>query len=124
MAATETTQTTRFEVGDGATFTSWSDSQAGTIIEAGEKRVVWQRDKATLLNGVQSGAEDALTFDAGGFCGHTSGTQRYEYERDEDGAIRPFTLRKNGQWKLAGASYRSPGNVLTAGRGEHYDFNF
>lgn len=121
--ATQTEQVTKFEVGDGATVRGWSDQRAGTIVEAAEKRVVWQRDKATLLNGVDSGADDALQFAAGGFSGHTSGVQRYEYERDTDGITRVFTLRKNGKWVQQGADYKT-GATLVAGRSEHYDFNF
>lgn len=121
---TQITKTAELAVGDGATYTSWTDSQAGTIIAKTAKAITWQRDKATLLNGANSDEADALTFAAGGFCGHTSGTQRYEYERDTDGATRKFTKRANGKWKLTGAATRSAGATLTAGRHEHYDFNF
>lgn len=122
--ATITKQATTFEVGDGATFCGWSDRKAGTIIEASAKKVTWQRDKATLLNGIDSGEEDALQFAAGGFAGHTSGQQRYAYERDTDGITRAFTLRKNGRWIQTGAAANSQGFELRAGRSEHYDFNF
>lgn len=114
---------TGFEVGDGATACGWSDTKAGTIIEASATKVTWQRDKATLLNAANSGADDALTFEAGGFLGHTSGTQRYSYERDTDGATLVFTLRKNGKWVKAGEGMKS-GMKLKAGRSEYYDFNF
>jgi hypothetical protein len=121
---TMTEQATQaFEVGDGATVVMWSDAHAGTIIEASAKTVTWQRDKATLLNGVESGAEDALTFSPGGFCGHTSGVQRYSYAADENGETQTFTLRKNGKWILAGQAMKN-GRRLVAGRREHYDFNF
>lgn len=112
-----------FKVGDGATVLLWTDRQAGTIIEATEKTVTWQRDKATLVNGMNSDAADKLTFEAGGFFGHTSGTQRYEYEADEQGATQTFTLRKNGAWVAAGQPMKN-GRRLVAGRSEKYDYNF
>lgn len=121
--ATITEQATTFEVGDGATFCGWSDRKAGTIIEASAKKVTWQRDKAKLLNAIDSGEEDALQFAAGGFAGHTSGKQRYAYERDTEGITRVFTLRENGRWVERGANART-GATLTAGRSEHYDYNF
>lgn len=116
------------QIGDGATYTIFTDAEAGTIIARTATRITWQRDKATLQNGVNSGAPDALTFKPGGFCGHTSGRQRYTYETNPDGARRTFTRRKlsNGQvvWKEVGHPTRSRGCSLTAGRHEHYDFNF
>lgn len=112
-----------FAIGDGATYNGLSDAKAGTIIARTAKSITWQRDKATLLNGSGSGEADALEFSAGGFMGHTSGAQRYSYERDTDGITRKFTLRKNGYWIIEGASAQT-GATLTAGRNEHYDFNF
>jgi hypothetical protein len=123
MTATITKQATQFEVGDGATVVKYSDRNAGTIVEASAKKVVWQRDTATLLNGPQSGEDDALVFSPGGFVGHTSGTQRYEYAPDPDGVTRVFTLRKNGRWVQAGEPMTG-GPKLVAGRSEYYDFNF
>lgn len=112
-----------FAIGDGATMCGYSDCKAGTIIAATEKTVTWQRDKATLLNGISSGEEDALTFTPGGFSGHTSGTQRYSYEPDAQGMTRKFTLRRNGEWIAAGSKMGS-GSKLRAGRSEYYDYNF
>lgn len=123
MQTIEKTAAETFEVGAGATRIMWSDTQAGTIIEASATKVTWQRDKATLQNGVTSGAEDALTFAPGGFVGHTSGQQRYEYEADPDGTTQVFTLRKNGKWIAAGDPMKN-GRRLKAGRSEHYDYNF
>lgn len=119
----ERTAEQAFEVGDGATFCGWSDRKAGTIIAASATKITWQRDKAKLMNGAGSGEPDALHFEPGGFCGHTSGEQRWEYERDEDGMIRVFTLRQNGKWIERGGTLRG-GARLIAGRAEHYDYNF
>ena len=116
------------KVGDGATYTIYTDSHAGTIIGRTEANIIWRRDKATLLNGYNSGEDDALEFTPGGFVGHTSGRQRYAYEPDPEGEVRIFSRRKmrNGDyvWKLKGARKGSPGNVLSAGRFENYDYNF
>tara|TARA_S200002703_G_scaffold16715_2_gene13916 strand:- start:175 stop:579 length:405 start_codon:yes stop_codon:yes gene_type:complete len=115
-------------VGDGATYTSYTDRHAGTIIKRTEKTITWQRDKATLLNGRNSDESDALEFFPGGFVGHTTGRQRYEYERDTAGEVKKFTLRtlKNGRqiWKRAGVRTNERGGTLDVGRAEHYDFNF
>jgi hypothetical protein len=107
-----------FTVGEGATCHGWSDSRAYTVIAVTAKSVTLRRDKATLLNGIKSGAPDALSFSPGGFCGHTSGTQRYEYAQDEAGSVVIARLHKHGRWM-------TPGNErVTVGRHEHYDFNF
>lgn len=112
------------KVGDGATWTVYSDAHAGTIIERNASTIKWQRDQATLLNRAGSSEPDALTFTPGGFCGHTSGVQRYDYERDPNGEVRTFRKRKNGNWKLEGSGMRERGNNLRSGRHEYYDFNF
>lgn len=105
-----------FAVGDGATVSGWSDSEVHTVIARTAKTLTLQRDKATLLNPVGSGEKDALQFAPGGFVGHTSGVQRYEYERDENGETCVARLTKRG-WQVNGSRVGS-------GRFEHYDFNF
>jgi hypothetical protein len=119
------------QVGDAATFTTYSDSWACTVEEVrrGGSQLVLRRNKAKLLNGANSGEADALTFEPGGFCGHTSGHQRYEYEEDPGGRIVKVSRRKlpSGKvvWKEVGHPTRSPGCVAHLGhRSEHYDFNF
>jgi hypothetical protein len=128
-----TNQLDNAEVGDGATYTIFSDSQAGTIIKRTPKSITWQRDKAALLNSPKSGEEDALVCTPGGFAGHTSGIQRHSYERDTEGRVIKFTRREvhnkyTGEtkvyWVQSGHPTRSPGCSLTDGRHEHYDFNF
>lgn len=123
---TMTKQTTCDElgIGDGATECRWTDRKAGTVIAKTATTITIQLDKAKLMNGVTSGEEDALTFDAGGFCGHTSGTQRYEYERDENGAIVKFTKRANGGYYRVGSNGKGRAGRLIVGRSEHYDYNF
>jgi hypothetical protein len=110
--------------GDGATYRIHTDCLACTAVSATPRRIVVQRDKATLLNGFKSEAPDALSFEPGGFFGHTSGRQRYEYATDPKGEFYTFSLRKNGRWKLSGTSGKQPGSELTEGRNEYYDFNF
>lgn len=131
------------KVGDGVTWTLWSDSKAGTIIARTEKTITVQLDHAELLNGMNSDAEDKLIAHVGGFAAHVSGTQRYAYSRNPEGRVLKFTKRnvmvnctageaaETGQWrkpgtiwKLVGTGTKSPGNRLTAGRNEHYDYNF
>lgn len=118
-------------VGMGCTMNQYSDRHAGTVIKVSDsgKTLLVQRDNAVLLNGVDSGASDALEFSPGGFVGHTSGTQRYSYTRDLNGTVTKYTLRtlRNGKkvYKAAGSRTGSSGGTLTLGdRSENYDFNF
>lgn len=112
-------------IGEGVTEQWYSDAKAHTIIaiSSNGRKITIQRDKAKLMNAANSGEPDALKFYAGGFCGHTEGRQRYEYEADPAGAIAVYTFRKNGRWVKAGAAMHN-GTYLTAGRSEFYDFNF
>ena len=109
-----------WKVGDGATVLCFSDRHAYTITRIESKRLIHiQRDKAKLLNGINSGEPDALHSEPGGFCGHTSGVQRYEYTRSPGSVIKRATLRKDGKWRLS-----NDVREIVAGRDEHYDFNF
>jgi hypothetical protein len=112
------------QTGDGATHRIWTDYHAGTVIKRTPKTIWWQRDKATLLNGPNSGEADAMRVYPGGFAAHFEGVQRYAYERQPDARIERFTLRKNRVWKRAGSSLSDPGFTLSPGRHEHRDFNF
>jgi hypothetical protein len=130
------------KVGDGMTIHGYSDAHAYTVIAVTACTIKLQRDKATLLNGANSGEADALKFSPGGFVGHTSGTQRYAYERDTNGEIVTARLAKKPAriWtKDAGEEYApgqraygyvekpaftARGQTVTEGRHEHYDFNF
>ena len=109
---------TEFKVGDGATLYLYSDRHACTVVEATAKRVTVQRDKATLVN------RDELTFSPGGFAGHVSGKQKYEYERDNEGYRREFSLRKSGRWVAKGEPDKRGSTTLGFGRHEYYDYNF
>jgi len=119
------------EVGDGATVHGYSDSHACTIIAISEKRITVQYDTANLLNGVNSNEPDALQFAAGGFCGHTSGNQRWETKPNTEGGKVTYSLRKwvdhRGEaaerWAPVGRK-RHEGSSLSEGRNHHYDFNF
>lgn len=119
-----------FKVGDLATRHGWSDSHAGRIVEVRKngREVLFQEDKAELLNSSGSGEPDALKFSPGGFVGHTSGTQRWKCEVNTDGATYRFSRRltKAGavRWKLVGQSTRAPGGTLSPGQHHYYDFNF
>lgn len=116
------------KIGDGATYTAYTDSRAGTIIQKTAKSITIQLDHATLLNGPNSDADDKLVTIPGGFAGHTTGRQRYEYARNPDGQTLKFTRRtmRSGKviWKLVGSRTQSLGCVLNEGRAEYYDYNF
>jgi hypothetical protein len=95
------------EVGMGATLLMYSDRQAGTIVSAGPKTLVWQRDKATRTD--SNGMSDA---------------QGYRYEPDPDGVTRTFTLRQTGQWVQQGESAKGGTKLGLGYRDEHYDYSF
>lgn len=117
-------------VGMGATIHYYSDSQACTVVAISKsgKRITLRADKAKLLNGANSGEPDALEFSPGGFCGHTSGHQRWAYEPDPNGSEHDFSLRTlpNGatRWVRVGESLRGGTTASLKGRFHHYDFNF
>lgn len=120
----------KFAVGDQATFTVYSDSHAGYITKVSKSggTVLFQRANAELLNGPNSGADDALQVYPGGFVAHVEGTQRYKITPNPNGWIDKFTYRDYGNgkgvWKLAGSPTRSGGNTLGKGHYHHYDYNF
>ena len=116
-------------VGQGANVYGYSDVMAYTVIsvsKSGNSAVI-QRDKVKLLNGVTSGEPDALKFSPGGFVGHTSGSQRYSYERDPNGETirisRRTAKRMAGSWRTPGSG-TGAAHVTFGERSEHYDFNF
>jgi hypothetical protein len=106
-------------VGQGVTVHRYSDAEVCTVVRVTLATVTLQRDKATLLNGPKSGADDALVVTPGGFAAHTSGVQRYSYEPDSDGVTTVAHLNQHGEWHTNGTNGR-----VTAGRREHYDYNF
>lgn len=114
------------KLNDPVTFTIYTDSKVGwvTKVSPNGKTIEVEYALQTLLNGPNSGEQDALQFSPGGFMGHVSGTQRWKIERDESPVREKFTLRKNGQWKVSGHATKSPGCVLTSGHYPYYDFNF
>lgn len=119
---TFTTQQTP-NIGDGATVYRWSDRQAYTVVKVGKngKTAYLQRDRATLLNGANSGEPDALVCYPGGFAGHVEGRQRYTYEADPNGQMIRVSLRSDGRWRTAGPH----GEIVKFGvRAEFVDFNF
>lgn len=113
-----------FKVGDHATACYWTDRDAGYITKVKGKAVWFAPGKATLLNGPNSGAEDALKFYPGGFYGHTEGVQRWGIEPDENAIEIRFTWRENrGAYVLSGSDWKT-GTKLVPGHSHHYDYNF
>jgi hypothetical protein len=120
-------------VGMGATWHGYSDSHACTIIEVRRngKEIVVREDTATLLNGAGSDAPDALHFSPGGFCGHTSGTQRWAYTANPEGHVKRYSRRTQTyrgrtvvSWVLVGQKARGGERCTIGHRSHHYDFNF
>lgn len=97
-------------VGMGATIVMWSDRRAVTVIgvtrDHGYDTVRVQFDKVTRTD--TNGMSEA---------------QSYSYEPDPDGAIRVYTLRKNGRWVRRGETM-SGETLLIGHREEYYDYSF
>ena len=122
-----------FKVGDAVNWSAGTDVVTGVVSSTTPSGVTVTEYHGTLLNGPDSGEADALTFVAGGFVGHMSGKQRYDFTPTN--RTSKFTHRSatyaNGNtvtsMKLSGTSskgsMRSWG-VLRHGMQKHYDFNF
>lgn len=97
------------EVGMGATICYWTDRNAATVVAVSEsgKQVTVQRDKATRKD--NNGMSDC---------------QQYEYERDPNGRLSVFTLRRNGKWVDKGSPMNSGACLSLGRRDEHYDYSF
>lgn len=108
------------KIGDRITLMAWSDRRAYTVVavSSGGHRITLRRCKVALLNGLKSGQLDALTFAAGGFCGHVSGEQRWDIQDDPDGDLLTAHLRKDGRY------YSNAGWISLDGGSEFYDYNF
>jgi len=124
-----------YKVGDGATLCGWSDRHAYTVIAVTPQSITLQRDKATLLNGFNSGEPDALIMTPGGFAGHTEGTQRYSYEPNPNGEIcvarmkkklrKVWTEGEDGKYSyVTHPHFMNCSSTVVPGRSENYDYNF
>lgn len=91
----------------GATVYFFSDAKAATVIYAQGRRISVQLDKA-------------IRTDSNGM----SEMQEYRYERNPEGTVYRFTLRKNGRWVRVGDTM-GDGLVLSLkGRYHYHDFSF
>ncbi len=126
-----------FKVGDPVNWSAGTDCQPGTVVEVTPSAIFVRGVKTVLLNGCNSGEPDALTFQAGGFVGHTSGTQRYSFEEipeqpGRESRGKKFTKRAANEYrgakaKEAGTSIRGSmraWGVLRHGHAKHYDYNY
>jgi hypothetical protein len=95
------------EVGDGATILLWSDRHAATIIEVVNFKSGPNKGKPRLIT-VQE--DKAIRVDNLGM----SDVQDYRYERNEQGAKRTYTAKKDGTFK----------GLLIGHRKHYYDFSF
>jgi len=115
-----------FIIGQGCSVSGYSDVKACTVVSISKngKKISVQEDHATLLNGLNSSHPQKLHFEAGGFCGHTSGKQIWELKPNEKGTVHVFSLRKNGFWRKKGQSMTGTGDRLYTAHIHYYDFNF
>jgi|APGre2960657404_1045060.scaffolds.fasta_scaffold53324_2 hypothetical protein len=94
-------------IGEGATISLCADSHPQTIIEVSDdlKTVVVQEDKSTI-------DPTAPAY-----------SNRWIIERDPQGVVEVFTLRKNGRYVRKGESLN--GQALTlGGRHKYYSYEF
>lgn len=95
------------EVGSGATISYWTDRRAATVIEATDRVVKVQEDKATRTD--KNGMSDS---------------QSYTYEPNPRGAVHTFTKRKNGRFYEKGSAMGEGAKLSLGFRDEHYDYGF
>ena len=102
------------KVGDGATVHLWSDAHAYTIIKRTANTLTLRRCKAKHANGWKP------EWIPGGFSAIciNDEDQRWEYEEDDDGEIKVAHWSKRNGFRVDGCLH------VTAGRHEHYDYNF
>ena len=102
------------QVGDGATVCYWSDRHAYDVIAKTPCTLTLRRCKATLKPTYKP------EFIPGGFAAHcvNNNEQDYDYENDPDGVI------KKAYWSKKNHRYYVDKLPVTAGRHEHYDYNF
>lgn len=111
-------------IGTGATIHYWSDSSACTVIgfkKLKKGRVVTvQIDKAIMKDSFKP------EIIAGGFVGHcvNNHEQEYDYEKDTEGRVFTFSLRKNGKWVLMGSEAKSGTRLSIGFRRKFHDYNF
>lgn len=116
-------------VGVGATVLYYSDRRAATVIAISKNGsvVTVQHDKQELVNGADSGEEDAIECSVGGFAAHFDGAQRWRTERDPNGCVERYSRRMVGDravWVRVGDSTKNGQRLSIGDRSPHYDFNF
>ena len=122
------------KVGDHVTLRYGTDMKAGTVMRVTPTTAYVAVHPSTLLNGVESGQPDAMTFTAGGFAGHFEGRQRYMVDDHQtEGSLVKVTFRKNdkvndavGVWRMAGCAggLGKLDGVVYSGWSPYYNFNF
>ena len=115
-------------VGEGVTIYRYTDAEVYTVVAVNKtkKTVTLCPDNATLLNGPNTDAKDAMTFQAGGFCGHMEGYQRYEYTPgNPEFTIKVTWRKKANKFIQQGCGWKQHGGTAGFGyRAKHYDYNF
>lgn len=108
-------------VGMKATINGYTDRTPATVVEVSKngKRIKVQVDKATLH------PDWKPIIRAGGFAGHCENNYSQEWiiERDFEGAILEYSLRKNGKWVRVGSNQNGQTIKLGVARKFH-DYNF
>lgn len=103
------------DVGDGATINYHTDRHACTVIHRTKKKIVVQRDKATLREDFKP------DFDIGSFGANclNNNEQKWEYKTDPNGE------KYIGYWsEKKGCFIVDKCLTVSVGRHEFYDYNF
>jgi hypothetical protein len=94
------------QVGDGATWSPWTDSYAATVIAVSKsgKQITIQDDQSVIVSG---SAQD--------------GSAKYEYRPNPRGPVRKATRRQDGKFRLVGWT---AGGYVGPGRRAYQDPSF
>ena len=98
------------EVGMGATICYATDRYPATVVAVSKsgKQVTVQED--SFFRTDDNGMSDC---------------QSYDYERNPNGTLATYTLRRNGSWIERGVGTKEAGKCLTIGhRRRYYDYSF
>lgn len=102
--------------GDRCAWRIYTDVEPCTVVARTAKTVTVRIDNAEV-------AEPPKMI-PGGFAAVVIEPAKWTITENPNGRLQTFSLRKGGNWKLAGTSRREVGNSLTAGWHKFHDYGF
>ena len=104
------------QVGDHCHIVFWTDVEPCTVVHRTNKSCKVQTNKVELVT--------PPVIEPGGFAGVVAENAEWKILDEFTGIFFTFTLRKNGLWKMVGASATERGSVLQPGHRKFYDYGF